>query len=491
MLDIEQLKLTHPLWKDIAKQCDYYYRSFQGGYAYKNGDFLTRYLDENHGPGDQYMKRIMATPLDNHVQTTVDIYRSFLFRELPNRELGFLLDNPLVEQWLDDTDQEGQSLNSFLKTANDLAMVMGSVWILVDKPSYKVETAAQEQELGLRAYACVYTPQNVLDWHHERDITGKVKLRYIKVIESENTETVTVTCWYEDKVCKYLVSKEERGDWGDILEYTEYENPLGYIPFVHHAPIRTPNRGVGHSLVADVADQQRYIYNLLSELEQNIRISGHPTLVKTPSTDASAGAGAIITVQEDMDPALKPYLLTPSNSGISGIISAIDNCVSAIQRMTHTSAIQVQKGQPISGVALQTERQLLNAKLSDIADTLKETELKMWDIWFDWQGMEMPDDFQVVYPETFDLRDKNVELEYMLKARSSGVTNPLFQAEVDRQIVMITIDDDYAQNMILTDMSEGFQAHAMVNPTTGQTYIANSQADHERLTAEGYVHLGE
>lgn len=490
MLNIEQLKLTHPHWKEVAKQCNYYYRSYTGGFNYKAGDFLTRYLDEDSGPGDQYMKRIMATPLDNHVQTTVDIYRSFLFRELPNRELGFLLDNPLVDQWLEDTDQEGQSLNSFLKTANDMAMVMGSVWILVDKPSYKVETAAQEQELGLRAYACVYTPQNVLDWHYERDMIGKVQLRYIKVLESDNDEESTITCWYEDKVCKYRVSKHE-GDFDEILEFNEYENPLGYVPFVHHAPLRTPVRGVGQSLVADVADQQKYIYNLMSELEQTIRVSGHPTLVKTPTTDATAGAGAIITIQDDMDPGHKPYLLQPNNSGIGGILQAIDNSVEAIQRMTHTSAIQVKKGQPISGVALQTERQLLNAKLSDMADSMKETELKLWHIWFDWQDMEQPEDFQIIYPESFDLRDKNVELEYMLKARASGVNNPIFQSELDRQIVMLTVDDDKAQNLILADMDEGFQPHPMVDPSTGATVIANTQADHERLTAEGYVHLGE
>ena len=488
MLNLEKLKAVHPMWKETAKTANYYYQSFLGGQAYKMGSHLTRYLDENSGPGDQYMKRITATPLDNHVQTTVDIYRSFLFRELPNRELGFLLDNPLVEQWMQDTDQEGQSMNSFLKTANDLAMVMGSVWILVDKPTYKVETAAQEQELGLRAYACVYTPQNVLDFYHERNIAGKMELQYIKVLESENDTQATVTCWYKDSVHKYTIAKDHDGNWDEITNYEEYLNPLGYVPFVHHAPLRSPHRGFGQSLVADVADQQKYIYNLLSELEQTIRISGHPTLVKTPSTDASAGAGAIITVQEDMDPGLKPYLMQPSNTGVTGILDAIENCVQAIMRMTHTSAVQVQKGQPISGVALQTERQLLNAKLSDIADTLRETELKMWQIWFDWQDMMPPEEFAIVYPETFDLRDKNVELEYMLKARSSGVNNPIFQKELDKQIVMLTVDDDYAQNLIIADLTEGFQPHPMVNPETGDTVIANSQAEHEQLMALGYIH---
>ena len=489
-MNIDDLKMTHPAYDEIAKQSNYYYQSFMGGNIYRNGEHLTKYLDEANGMGNGYLNRLKATPLDNHVQTTVDIYRSFLFRELPTRELGFLLDNPLVQEWVSDTDNEGQSMNSFLKTANDLAMVMGGVWILVDKPTYKVETQAQEIELGLRAYACAYSPQNVLDWHYERNIAGKMILKHIKVVEHENPEKATVHCWYPEYMCKYVISKDNMGNWDEIISTEEYENPLGYIPFVFHAPLRSATKGVGQSLIADVADQQRYIYNLLSELEQTVRISGHPTLVKTPSTDATAGAGSIVTVTEDLDPGLKPYLLQPNAQGITGILNTIESCVEAIHRMTHTSAIQARKGQAISGIALQTERQLLNAKLSDISDTLRETELALWNIWFDWQGINKPEDFDVIYPDSFDLRDRGVELEYMLKSRASGVANEMYQKEIDKQIVLLTIDDDYAQNLIITDLEEGYKPKPMVDPSNGDTIVANSAEEEARLTQIGYVYLG-
>jgi hypothetical protein len=57
---------------------------------------------------------------------------------------------------------------------------------------------------------------------------------------------------------------------------------------------------------------QQAIYQELSEIEQLIRISNHPTLVKTYDTDASAGAGAVINISDDMDGALKPYQMQPS-----------------------------------------------------------------------------------------------------------------------------------------------------------------------------------
>ena len=157
--------------------------------------------------------------------------------------------------------------------------------------------------------------------------------------------------------------------------------------------------------------------------------------------DATAAAGGIVTMPEDLDPQLKPYLLQPASAGISGILQTIENCVGAIQRMTHTSAVQATTGTPMSGVALQTERQLLNAKLSDLADTLKETELALWKIWFDWQALDAPEEFQIEYPESFDIRDKHADIELLMKARSSGVTVQGFQKELDRQVAELLVED--------------------------------------------------
>ena len=483
---------THDGYKHHAEQATYLYRSYIGGATYRAGSYLTKYIGEDSTPGDSYYKRLLATPLDNHVASTVDIYRSFLFREAPTRELGLLVNNPLVNEWLNDTDQEGQSMNSFLKTANDLAMVLGNIWILIDKASYKVETQAEEIANGIRAYACTYTPQNVLDWYYERNIAGKPILKYIKVKESENTEYVTFTCWHEDMVEKYTVSKDDRGDLKDIVEYNVYDNPLGVVPFVNHCPIKSPTRGIGYSMMAGVADAQKYLYNLASEAEQSIRISGHPTLVKTPSADATAGAGAIVTMQEDTDPGLKPYLLQPNSATIDGILKTMETVVDNIMRSTHTSAVQGLK-QSQSGIALQTERQLLNAKLADLSDTLKETEMSMWELWFAWAGVSAPEDFNLIYNDSFDLRDQGYELELLIKAKAAGFQDPIYIEQLNKQLATLMIEDQDALNRIMAGMEETpeFQPHMMFDPNTGDSKQVNTPQEHEALAAEGYVHLGE
>lgn len=437
---VEYLKQTHPAYEDHSETADYLWRSYIGGSAYREGEYLTRYYGEDaSGNYNLYQKRLMATPLNNYVKTTVDIYRSFLFREYPTRELGTLLGNPLVAQWMRDTDQEGQSLESFLKTANDMAMVMGNVWICVDKPSYAVETQAQEIALGIRAYACVYTPKNVLDWTFERSISGKKMLTMIKVVESNTAERAVISIWTPAAIDRYTVIKNNLGDLDAVIDHQEYANPLGYVPFINHAPLRKGS-GMGYSLVEDVADTQRFVYNKLSELEQTIRISSHPSLVKTATTNAVAGAGAIITIPEDLEPGLYPSLLQPTGASVDGILKSIETDVEAILRMTHTNAVQATKGSPMSGVALQTERQLLNAKLSDLADTLEETERKMWQCWADWQNIQLPETFAIEYSRTFDMRDNHSEIELYRRA-AELVPHDAFQKYIHKDIVDMIVED--------------------------------------------------
>jgi len=457
MAKAEDLLSTHVAYTEHAKEADFLYRSYVGGKLYQKGDYLTKYLGEGNLPGDAYGKRLEATPLDNHVKTTIDIYSSFLFRHLPKRTLGQLINNPSVMQFMGDMDQNGQTIDSFMKTVNDMALVTGNVWLLVDKPNYAVTTQAEAEALGVRAYVCAYSPQNVLDWEYKRQVNGKQELVYIKVVEHDSNNSMMLTEWYPDHIHKYTISKDTLGEVEEVMEDMVFENPLGMIPFINYAPLPSPRLGIGYSLVADVAYAQKYIYNLLSELEQNIRISGHPSLVKTPSTKASAGAGAIIEVQEDTEPGLKPYLLQPSGSSIEGILDAIDKVVNSITRMTHTSAVQIMRGTPMSGVALQTERQLLNTKLADISHSLEEAEYKIWNLWFAWQGIEQPEDFMVTYADTFDIRDEHSDLELYKKAVET-VPHEAFQMQMHKMITEMLVDDEQTKNDILASIEADHSA---------------------------------
>jgi hypothetical protein len=216
-------------------------------------------------------------------------------------------------------------------------------------------------------------------------------------------------------------------------------------------PVRSMYPGVGNSVVADVADVQRSIYNKLSELEQNIRLSNHPSLVKTAGTQAGAGAGSIITMPEDLPGDKNPFLLQPTGASIQGIIDSINKDVEAINRMTHLSAVRAHLGAPVSGVALQTERQLLNSMLSDLADTVEETELAIWRIWSDWQDQPLPDEFAVEYVKTFDMRDEHSDLELYRRALEI-TTDPELTRVIQQDMAKLLVTDVSDLQLVLNSI---------------------------------------
>ena len=95
-----------------------------------------------------------------------------------------------------------------------------------------------------------------------------------------------------------------------------------------------------------------------------------------------------------------------------------------------------------SGIALQTEFQLLNAKLSEKADLLQNAEENIWRCWAMWQNKAF--DGEIVYPESFNLRDWASDLEMYQMAKASGVKSSTFIKELDKQIAEAIIDDDEA-----------------------------------------------
>ena len=185
---------------------------------------------------------------------------------------------------------------------------------------------------------------------------------------------------------------------------------------------------------------QRAIYQELSEVEQLIRISNHPTLVKTYETDASAGAGAVINLPDDMDGALKPYQMQPSGANLDAVMKSIKDKVEAINRMAHMGAVRGTEAMTQSGVAMQTEFQMLNAKLAEKADILELAEEQIFDLFCQWQ--QVTNDVEVFYPDAFDLRDYDKELVFLQQMRATGVQSQTLAQEIDKKIADLLLDDE-------------------------------------------------
>jgi len=436
----DQILQRHELYDNYATRWEYYIRSYLGGEEYKGGRYLQEYNLELE---NEFEKRLQFTPLDNHCRNIVHIYSSFLFRVPPVRELGILEDDPTVPMFLDDADLEGRSYNALLREVQTYASVYGHCWLLIDKPNSNARTRAEELQQEIRPYMNIYTPENVIDWDWERAASGKYYLSYLKIREHRSRDKDVYRIWYLDRIdtveLQRMGAKEPK-----LID--SVPNPLNQIPAVCLYNQRSYDRGIGVSDLTDVADLQRAIYNELSEIEQLIRLSNHPSLVKTRDVDASAGAGAIIELPDNVDPALKPYILQPSGQNLDSVLKTIQTKIDAINRLTHVGAVRSTSERTVSGVALRTEFQLLNARLSEKANLMQLAEEQIWRLYAKWQDKAF--DGKIIYPESFDLRDWATDLEVLQQAKASNIKSDTFVKELDKQIARTVVEDDEVLSQI-------------------------------------------
>jgi hypothetical protein len=164
-------------------------------------------------------------------------------------------------------------------------------------------------------------------------------------------------------------------------------------------------------------------------------------LVKTADTEAAGGAGSIITMPEHLTGDMKPYLLQPSGATVGSILSAIGHHIESINRMAHLSSVRASVQSTRSGLAIEAEFMLLNSKLADRANSLKDAEEKIWDLYFAWMGEEMPEEFSVEYETSFSLRDTQRELE-QFKTALELVSDPMYRKHASKIIAQITLNED-------------------------------------------------
>ena len=450
--DFRRLTLTNNEYGRNRDRWQFLYESYVGGEEYRRGNHLTRYKLETP---EEYLARLKTTPLDNHCNNVVSTYISFLFRMLPDRDFNGMDEFPEVESFLKDCDYEGRSFDAFMKQVAIWTSVFGHCWVMMTKPNIGAATRAQEMELGVRPYVNLMTPLVVSDWRWDRTPTGAYELTYIKYIEEVVDHITVVREWYLDRIETWVMDDREKTAELKLVE----PNGLGMIPAVLVYNQRSVVKGIGVSDIADIADIQKLIYNMLSENEQAIRLGTHPTIVVPPTAQVGSGAGAMIVLQEGSDPGLNPYALEFSSSSVNSIHSSVEKLVQAIDRISNTGGVRATETRTISGVAMETEFQLLNARLSEKGDNLELAEEQIWRIFGMYQGLMW--DGYVKYPDSFSIRDESKEYDQLKKAKDT-TQNPVIVNIIDRRLAEL-LGEDYEEDSQESPEEESDIARAIMD----------------------------
>ena len=479
--DYIALSSTHSLYTRNRDRWQFLMESYTGGVEYQNGGHLTRYVLETP---NEYSSRLANTPLDNHCQSVIQTYVSFLFREEPEREFYDWAGQPDVESFLKDANLEGMSLDAFMKQVSIWSSVFGMTWVIMTKPNVGATSLGQEMDLGVRPYVNLVTPLVVSDWRWERTPSGRYELSYLKYVEEVVDQVTVVKEWTRDTIKTWQMDDRMR----EARMTSEEPNMLGMIPAILVYNQRGITKDIGISDIDDVADLQRSIYNLQSENEQSIRLDGHPSLVVPPTAQLGSGAGALIVLQEGSDPGLNPYYLEHGSAGVSNIHSSMEKLIEAIDRISFTGGVRATATRTMSGIAMETEFQLLNAKLSEKASNLNLAEEQIWRLFGLYQNRTW--NGEVEYPSSFGIRDEHREFQQLATAKSAA-TSPEALAIVDFRLREILEDPTLTYTTDVPDYeSEGEEIAVM--PVQGalehpETTDATRQQHIQTMLMEGYT----
>ena len=454
---------THYL--DLKPNWEYYLESYLGGDDYRRGSHLVRYQLETDR---EYAARLASTPYENHCRSVVGIYTSFLFRQCPERHLGTLTLYPESEDFLEDADLEGRSLDAFMKDVCTWTSVYGHTWIMVTKPNVGAATRLDEITLGVRPYVSLITPLSLLDWRYERTVNGYYRLAMLKYVEEITGDSVTIRTWYPDRILTELLGSVS----GRLSLLEEQENQLGMIPAVCVYNTRSAVKGIGISDLGDIADLCKFIYNMTSEVEQSQRLDAHPSLVKTPETNAGTGAGSIITMPENIDPGLKPYLLEYNGASVDSLYKSIRHAQDTIDKLSCLGAMRGTDARVMSGISRQVEFQMLNAKLSEKARNLELAEEQIWQLFAMYMRVEWLG--RIEYPDNFSIIDEEDEYKKLEIARRAA-TGPEALKLIDQKLMDLIQEDEIEA------------AHVMTNPDTGNIVYVEDSVQHDQALAEGYT----
>ena len=483
--DYIALSTTHQLYLKWRDRWQFLMQAAIGGKEWRDAGHLIRYQLENDA---EYQTRLYNTPYINHCASVIDTYTSFLFRQEPDRDFGSWEGSWDVEAFLADCDYEGRSFDDFMRDVSRWSSIFGHVWCIVTKPNIGATTAAQEEAENVRPYINLITPLVCSDWTWQRRPNGAYELVYLKYVEEVIDRLQVVKVWRPDRIETWVLDQINRT--AEIR--TTEPNQLGIIPAVLVYNQRGIEKGIGVSDISDIADICRMIYNMTSENEQAVRLGTHPTLVVPPTAQVGAGAGAMIVLQEGSDPGLNPYALEFSSSAVDSIHSTVKKLEEQIDKIANTGGIRTTETRSISGVALETEFQLLNAKLSAKADNLQLAEESIWRLFGIYQGRTW--EGEILYPDSFNIRDTNREIDELVKAKSAA-TDPRVLYAIDHEILEVLGEDSdlIMPEYVATEADTFppkplFEAHTMVNPETGLEVIARTEQEHIAYMEQGYIH---
>ena len=457
---------THELYEKYLESWLQAVRSYWGGIEYRDGQYLKQYQSDSATPSDViktydmddggnqigeyrstvyqsgsqsevnsdspfinnfYYEKLENVPVIPLTRLYVSEYNSLLFRQMPTRDCG---DLPEVTDFMHDVSGEGESINEFMSKVDTYTTVYGVVWVSCIKP-YGAPYARWR----------MHSPIDVRNWNYRYDASGELTLSDIVIRVSDEPDVEIFQCISEEHIDTIFVPRTQDGEEFDIdipegATYVETPeehqsnyyrvrsvNELGYVPVT---PIYQSNKiynGIGHTPMFDISRLQRSVYNDFGELYSAISYGSHPVTVADQRTldinqyNINAEPGAVIAVETGIGGESQYVFefVAPPLDSITEIRELIEQKIAKMNQVAMVRSDDMVKASN-SGAQIEQYDSKLEAFIRKKATSLENAEYnQLWPMWFDWQGIQPPEDMSIRYNRLYSRKGVEQEVQELNK----------------------------------------------------------------------------
>lgn len=410
----------HPRYKELLPHWTFMRNTYDGGRDWFKANTF-RYIKEGER---EFEDRLSRTYRFNHTREVVDLINKYLFKQNISRNEEDAPDY-LVQFWRHAT-KNGLSIKDLARQISKKTSQQGRIGVVVDRThqAENIISVADEKRAGVKTYAYLLDPQQLLDYSYDED--GALNWVLVHEIARDDQDPIgssgnlinrfrlwTKDDWtlFEEKGGREIAKKQ-------IQIIDSNQHGLGEVPVILADNIVGHDEYSAPALIDDIAYLDRAVANYLSNLDAIIQDQTFSQLAM-PAQNVIAGEDKYNAMLEmgtkriflyDGEGGSAPMYLSPDVKQAELILSAINKIIGEIyhtvgmagERTNQDNAVGIDNS---SGVAKAYDFERVNALLVAKADSLEWIENRISRLVAKWNGEELPDGSALVsYPDNFDTR---------------------------------------------------------------------------------------
>jgi len=469
-LDNDQKKLRalierrHPHYADSAKHWEFLDATYEGGREWFVGGNIFRYIKEGE---NEYRDRVARCYRFNHSREVVDLLNKYLFKQNITRNEEDAPES--VKRFWAKATKNGLGVRDFVRQAGKKASVQGRIGVVVDNNAKleQVHSRADEKKAGVRTYAYIVGPTQLLDYAFDEE--GNLSWILIQEVARDDADPFASSgaliprfrLWTKADWRLFEEQRVGRTNKTRIVEIANGQHNLGEVPVILHDHIISDEEYCAPALIDDIAYLDRAVANYLSNLDAIIQDQTFSQLAM-PAQNVLPGSDNYNTLLDlgtkrvflyDGEGGHAPFYLSPDPKQAQMILAVINKIINEIyhtvglagERTKQDNAVGIDNS---SGVAKAYDFERVNALLLAKADSLEVLENKIVRLVALWNGEDAKLTSDLVsYPDNFDTR--GLYDEFDIAARLMLIDAP---QEVRQEQMKTVIDKLFPQ--LAADLKE-------------------------------------